>query len=286
VYPANLFSLFPPFPRENNVFVAMSFDKKFDFRWNEVISPAIKNIKIGDDSLNPIRVDDRLISDSILSEILQGISNSRLVFVDITAIGVIDDKAIRNGNVMYELGVAQSIRLAEEVIMFRSDSEELLFDTSSIRVNKYDPGNDISSAIEKVEVAMRSALSEIDLRKNLAINKSIDVLDEPSYFLLIEIMNEAIAHSIINSISTSAANAQRVRSIDKLLELGAIKTNYLFVTPQMFTEDSVEMDGSLIKYQVTEFGSAMLKTCWGRIGFENPELLSLLEQRRLENEGL
>ncbi len=236
MYPANLFSLFPPFPRENNVFVAMSFEEKYNYRWENVISPAIRNIQVNGKSLEPIIVDDRSISDSILSEILMGISNSRLIFVDITSIGNIDGKAIRSGNVMYELGMAQSIRLAEEVIMFRSDSDRLLFDTSNIRVNKYDPDNDVSGAREKIDAAMMSGLNEVDLRKNLAVNKSIELLDEPSYFLLVETMSEAITHPIINSIKTSVLNDSRVNSINKLLELGAIKTNYLYVTPEIFSD--------------------------------------------------
>jgi hypothetical protein len=39
MYPANYFGLFPPFPRENTVFVAMSFDPRFQTRWSNVIVP-------------------------------------------------------------------------------------------------------------------------------------------------------------------------------------------------------------------------------------------------------
>lgn len=40
VYPQNLFALYPPFPRYNTVFVAMSFAPQFANRWARVISPA------------------------------------------------------------------------------------------------------------------------------------------------------------------------------------------------------------------------------------------------------
>ena len=41
MYPASFFGLFPPFPRDDRVFLAMSFDSRFDRRWNEVIAPAV-----------------------------------------------------------------------------------------------------------------------------------------------------------------------------------------------------------------------------------------------------
>jgi len=74
MYPANYFVLFPPFPRENKVFIAMSFDQRFEDRWTRVIGPAIRNIRVNDVPLEPHRVDIRQVSDSILTEILAGIT--------------------------------------------------------------------------------------------------------------------------------------------------------------------------------------------------------------------
>jgi len=139
MYPSHFFGLFPPFPREDKVFVAMSFDPRFDQRWSEVIAPAVRRVLWNDKALEPLRVDSRKVSDSILTEILDGISKSRLILADITTIGKLNDTSIRNGNVMYEVGIAHAVRLPEEVLLFRSDGDTLLFDTSNIRVNKYQP---------------------------------------------------------------------------------------------------------------------------------------------------
>lgn len=130
MYPAHVFSLFPPFPREDAVFIAMCFDSRFDARWRDVIAPAVQRIEVNNKRLKPVRVDTRKISDSILTEILSGVANSCLVWADITTIGHLNEKPIRNGNVMYEVGLAQAVRLPEEVILFRSDTDPLLFDTS------------------------------------------------------------------------------------------------------------------------------------------------------------
>jgi hypothetical protein len=78
MYPANYFGLFPPFPRQETVFVAMSFDARFGKRWSEVISPGISAVRVNGKNLEPVRVDTRHISDSILTEILSGVSTSRL----------------------------------------------------------------------------------------------------------------------------------------------------------------------------------------------------------------
>ena len=52
-----------------------------------MIAPAIRQVLRNDVPLEPFRVDSRKVSDSILTEILDGISKSRLVFADITAVG-------------------------------------------------------------------------------------------------------------------------------------------------------------------------------------------------------
>jgi len=135
MYPASLFDLFPPFPREEKVFIAMSFDPRFDHRWRDVIAPAIRNVLVHGTPLEPVRVDMRRVSDSILTEILTGITNSRLIFADVTTIGAVDGRPVRNGNVLYEVGIAHAVRLAEEVILFRSDNDPLLFDMANVRVN-------------------------------------------------------------------------------------------------------------------------------------------------------
>ena len=78
MYPANFFGLFPPFPKEETVFVAMSFADEFRPRYENVIAPGITEM-----GFEPAIVNAREISDSIITEILTGISNSRLVFADV-----------------------------------------------------------------------------------------------------------------------------------------------------------------------------------------------------------
>ena len=96
MYPASFFAIFPPFPQEKKVFVAMSFDEPFQRRWKDVIEPAVSSIKRDGVELEAVRVNVRRISDSIVTEILQGISQDLVVFADVTTLGYAGKKPIRN----------------------------------------------------------------------------------------------------------------------------------------------------------------------------------------------
>src|SRR4051812_45988772 len=122
MYPLDLFNLFPPFPRENTAFVAMSFDPQFDASWQNVLKPAISgtgvtNSGVQTEHLRPVRVDQRKISDSILTEIVAHIARSRFIIADISVIAKHGNLVVRNSNVMYEVGLAHARRLPHEVLL-------------------------------------------------------------------------------------------------------------------------------------------------------------------------
>ena len=98
----------------------------------------------------PRRVDAHVVSDSLLTKILDGIARCRVFLADISAIGTVGGRPVRNANVLYEVGLAHSVRLPEEVLLFRSDDQQLLFDVANVRVNRYDPDADAGGAREQV----------------------------------------------------------------------------------------------------------------------------------------
>ena len=79
MHPNHFLELFPAFPRNDRVFVAMSFADEFRDRWEHVIKPGIRAVQVDGRPLEPFRVDARQVGDSILTEILDGISAARLV---------------------------------------------------------------------------------------------------------------------------------------------------------------------------------------------------------------
>jgi hypothetical protein len=143
MYPLDLFTLFPPFPRTNMVFVAMSFDERFDSLYDDVFSQAASRVTFDGQPLFTHRVNLAKKGDSIITEILKHVSECRVVLADITTLGWLRNRwlrrvrVVRGANVLYEIGLAHSARLPEEVIVVRGDADELDFDISGVRVHRY-----------------------------------------------------------------------------------------------------------------------------------------------------
>ncbi len=266
MYPANFYGLFPAFPRSATVFVAMSFDERFTFRWAEVIEPAIRLITDAHgQALDPIRVDARVVSDSILTEILSGIGKARVVFADITSTGFLNERPIRNGNVMYEVGLAHAVRLPEEVLLFRSDSDSLLFDTANVRVNRYSPDEDPDGARQQVAESIVSTLREVDLRRSIAVRHVTDSLDAQSLMVLFKC--KAVGHvepPPLDNLAQLIRYAGTGSAIQRLLTLGLLKVRYKVSRIEKLRQLKDSPDGALLAYETTQFGDAVLREVEGR----------------------
>jgi hypothetical protein len=282
MYPAEYYCLFPPFPRKNEIFVAMSFSEEFRPRWENVIIPAVKRIAIDNNPLGASRVDVRTVGDSILTEILTGISQSRLVFADITTIGTINDKPVRNGNVLYEVGLAQAVRLPEEVLLFRSDSDPLLFDVANIRVNSYDPDGDPEQAKSQIVDSILSALTEVELKRHLTVQRAAESLDFPSWSALALAAARAkagITHPIQRTMGQIVGSFSQTRAISRLLEIGALRTQYQKVTPELFSDAQDEQADALLHYKCTEFGVALFDYAVEQLGLLEPNMIKYFEEK-------
>jgi hypothetical protein len=166
---------------KNEVFVAMSFAPKYDERWEKTFVPAIEGHPVEGLDLKAIRVDARKSGDSIISEINDGIAHAQLVLADVS---VTDrwkegeqERCCRNGNVMYEVGLALSCRQPVEVILVRDDSEPLLFDISQIPVLELNPHNQQQS-VEVARHALQDRLKERSLLKDLRVQQILESLSQ------------------------------------------------------------------------------------------------------------
>lgn len=255
MYPQNYFALFPAFPRRERVFVAMSFDARFEDRWQKVIQPAIQMVVVNGIRLEPLRVDMSNVSDSILTEILGGIATSRLIFADISTIDFVDEKPYRNGNVMYELGLAHATRLPQEVLIFRSDQDRLLFDVTNIRISSYDPDKRPEEARQMIAEGLTSAIREIDLQRHLAVRHAVSSLDFDSWMVLSELSNRPMQHP-----QNRFGKDDETLAIYRLLELGAIRSSIRKAKTvdvgglKAIIEDKPDW----LTYELTAFGGAIL----------------------------
>ncbi len=285
MYPSVFYSLYPPFPKQDHIFVAMSFSGTFESRWKNVIKPAVSRVAINDKKLEAHRVDTKTVSDSILTEILTGISRSRLIIADITTIGIVDDRPVRNGNVLYEVGLAQAVRLPDEVLLFRSDDDPLLFDVSNIRVNSYDPDNEPEKAQKIIIDAIISAFKEIDLKKHLTVQRLAETLDYPSWWTLVTCHTKnGLSHPTQKTMGQILGSFSQSRAISRLLDIGALKAHFQKVTPEIMEKngDSESAD-LLVRYETTELGVSIFNFAMNELGILQPEMIEYFEKKMSTN---
>ncbi len=257
MYPLELLRLFPPFPKTNMIFVAMSFDDEFKPRWENVLEPAAKEIIVNDEKLFSHRVDLSDKNDAILTEIVRNISECKLFIADISTVGYLpinatQNKPIRNSNVLYEIGLAHASRLPEEVILLRSDDDQLDFDISGVRVHKYNPNN-VKESIELVKKLILSALKSIDDRKRISVENTSKLLDVTMYYLL-HIAIQDIAHPTGDNSGGLLRAADHVLAINRMLTLGLLETSFKELTPENV---NTHLSDSAT-YRITPFGRAVL----------------------------
>ena len=159
---------------QSYVFVAMSFAEQYNSRFKYIIEPAISSIEIDGTALKPYRVDLSKTGDSILTDIMDGIAHCQVVLADVSTIGKdsVTGQSYRNGNVMYEVGLALSCRHSSEVLLIRDDRDRFLFDVSTIPHMTID-FSDRKSAIDALRFELKERINERkyinDARTQLAI---------------------------------------------------------------------------------------------------------------------
>ena len=152
------------------VFVAMPMgDPTFASIWTDVYIPAVESV-----GLIPFRVDIPQTGDAIPIEILSGLRRARLVLADITP----DHKSGKypNANVMYELGIAHSMRLPETVIVVRKKGAIIPFDISHLRVLDYHE-SDIVMARKMIGEYFVNALTSGQLLRDELIESAWSAMD-------------------------------------------------------------------------------------------------------------
>ena len=266
MYPAEILNLFPAFAHTNQVFVAMSFDKRFDPVWESVFCPAVAALSSDGKPLSAHRVNLTRKSDSIITEIVQSITQSRLILADISTTGwyrrwLSRQRPIRNSNVMYELGIAHASRLPEEVVVVRADADSLDFDIAGVRVHQYPP--DLDAARETVQGLLSDALKSVDQRRSIAVKKALQTLDPPMYMILQEFGD--IAHPSINTMGQALGSLERLGAIQRLLAGGMLEAVF-GPLPDDFMEQPT---ANLVRYRKTRFGAEVFAAARDEMGFFN-----------------
>jgi hypothetical protein len=250
---------------------------RMEERWEKVIQPAIRRIELNSQPLEPFRVDNRQVSDSILTDILAGISQSVLVFADITALDELNKTPIRNANVLYELGLAHAVRLPEEVVIFRSDSHPMLFDLATIRVNSYAPESDPETSIEKLSNALINAIKESDGRSRHVVKSLVGRLDVRAMRILIAANSGEAVHEPEQITAGQALGLLATRqAIHRLLEHGLIYAELVNWTQEALLAADPNATKLTASYRITPLGKAVAVECISQWGFDQPNVRETL----------
>lgn len=277
MYPLEYFAYERPYPTTDSVFVAMSFDHRLDARWSDVLQPAISSVEYEGRKLVPYRVDTRHVSDSILTDILKGVSSCRLVLADITSLNELDAAPIRNPNVMYELGLAHATRLAEEVLVFRSDSAKLLFDVTAVRVIAYDPDGNPAEARRLVAEALNGALQSVAQRKRQLIDQLVRRLDVYAWNVLLSAVRGKAGHKSKGTLENVVSMINESAAIRHLLEFGLIQVCQSTVTPELMEGDVPFTD--IFKYEATALGREVADASFEHLGFMSLDTLKYMAEK-------
>ena len=250
MYLDQILGLFYPFPKIKSVFVIMSFDGNFESRWEDIVAPAISNT-----GLNPVRVDSRHVGKLASTEIVNNITHSTLVFADISTGGKNGDKVMRNSDVIYEIGVAHSYRLPEEVLIFRSDKCALPFNLKNFQVTHYDPEKDPEAAKSTLIQMIEDAQLNLDLKRHSVVEHVAKSLDITCWRILDEAARGGIELDRADNQKDFSFDDDSRVAVRQLLHSGLLETD---VKGWKEKTSRRGLDGEFALYQITPFGKLVL----------------------------
>ena len=222
--------------------MAISFANEFKDIREKAIIPAIEEDLDPSMPFKAVCLNVSKISGSIHHQILDGIAHSMVVFTDISTMKTKPWKGQRNGNVMFELGIAQAVRPTSDLVVVRSDRESLTFDINHIRVHSYSRG-DLSGARRLFAKLLRDSLGQREDAKSLRASFLRDRTDVDSMNLMVKISDDGKNFEPF-TISSKGLNDQEKQTTIRLLDLGIIRC----VTPE------VSPPRREYHYECTDFG--------------------------------
>lgn len=235
------------------IFVAMPFDDKYDYIFNDLIEPATvsANIKLGNDEnlkLKPFRTKDDIRTTSGWMNILEHLYTAQIV------IGVLTDN---NQNVFYELGIAHATQQIARQILIANKGYKRSFDTKDLIYHEYDEGN-ISNSVDTLANKIVDAIKTYKLEFERKVIKARSMIGPLEFDV---IMNHgpqrnfaihAAGNEEYNKIHGEGSSVRRIQGITNLCHQGILHLN----TKTIRNADSYHIDFS---YWWTGLGNDVLR---------------------------
>ena len=243
MYPRDFFDTYWRTDLRNEVFVAMPFHDEFTPVWENAIKPSIE--KDSGTDLVARRVDASILSGSIITSILDGIAHSRIFLADISIASEGRWKGQRNGNVMYEVGLAHAVRQSTEIILIRSDDKPVDFDITQIKVHPY-PVLDMDGTRAQLSQLIVDVLKQIHQEKSLKVQLTIDLLDADTIRYIKLAVNGPFTGPEPQTRGDELSAISNRAALARLQQLGIIRATY-------------DNSKAQTKYSLTAFGEAAAK---------------------------
>ena len=272
MHPHTFYSTLFENEKRAEVFVIMSFAPEFDDRWMRVIEPCIRE----DLRLKPNRVDYNVSGESIVYDILDGIAHAKLVLADITSSPMRNARGQvwpqRNGNVMWELGIAHVTRMPDEVVVIRSDNDPSIFDLTQFRAFPYDP-RDVAGSRQMLTMLAKDRLRTVEQAASDHVRRCAASLDYAGWLVLsTAAAGQGIDPPVSRTMGQVMGNMAKIPAIARLLDMGALSTSLARLTPEAMRAMSDGPGEQLMKYRITSFGAAVLQYCVQQMGVLSPEI--------------
>ena len=203
------------------VFVAMSFGDAYLKRFTEVIEPAVKAVTHNGKQLRARRVDLSKSGDLILTDIIDGVAHSAMILADVSVVGH-DSKTgepCRNGNVMYEVGLALACRQPREVLLVRDDKAPFLFDVSTVP-HKHIEFSDVGKARTDLANELVARLREVDHLRDARLVVALASLTSQERVILARFSK----YGLNQRFWLKQSNLGTLAAIPRLLDKGLIRT--------------------------------------------------------------
>lgn len=216
MYPKFFFERFWEGEQRNELFVCMPFHDAFDSRFSDIIVSASKEAGFN----SAVRVKENLEGSVIMTKILDGIANSKMVLIDFT-----DDPKSPcthslhvNGNVLYEAGIANAMREPSAVVMIRDQEPATAdFDVRGLIINR--PKDGILTK-DWLVALLKTSLENHNWTESKRVKAAAESIDEIGLGLMWDIGRRP---KDWNHFNTVGRTAEVKISVLRLLDLGILR---------------------------------------------------------------
>jgi hypothetical protein len=256
--------------KRDEVFVVIPFNERFHPRWRDVIEPCIRE----DLGLRAVRVDENVAGETTVHQILDGIAHARLVIVDITSTPTSTKKdeprPLRNANVMWELGVAHVMRLPDEVLVVRSDTESTPFDLTQFRPYDYDPREPIEARRVLKNLA-KGRLAAIDHGHAAHVLRLASSLDYLAFEMLLSAYEGRFRPHRPQTTGEFLIYAAKAPAMTRLFQHRLLRATFPTVTVEDLSAPHETSAAELMEYEITELGKAVIMVAGRQLVGSNPD---------------